>query len=158
MRRMWPSPRDLLVGGPHDLSITGASRLQGVEPSHQLRVPLPTWWSPGLRGWIDLLERFSFRLQIGTCVVIGGVQSRMTEPVPDHGHIDTGGDELNADAVAPGVRRDALGRERRHMSGRCQDVLLELEADPCRTKGLTVPVDEDRFVAQARLSFQQRLE
>jgi hypothetical protein len=135
MRGKWPSPLDLPVGGPHDRSITGASRSQGVEPSDQLRVPLPTWWPPGLRGWIDLLERVSFHLKIGTCVVIGGVQSRMPEPVPDHGHIDAGGDELNADAVVPGVRGDALGRERRHMSGRCQHVLLELEADPAAPRG-----------------------
>jgi hypothetical protein len=106
----------------------GPIPLQGVEPSHQLGVSA----SNVVLARASRLDRparaLSFRLQIGTCVVIGGFQSRMPEPVPGHDHIDTGGDELNTDAVAPGVRHDGLGRERPHMSCSCQHVWPELDS------------------------------
>src|SRR5258708_12794223 len=78
--------------------------------------------------------------------MIGRVQSCMSEPVADHGHIDTGSDKLNADAMTPSVRRDALCRERGHAPGSRLNVLLEFEPNPRRTKRLTVSVDEDGFV------------
>jgi len=75
----------------------------------------------------------------------------MSEPVADHGHIDTGSDKLNADAMTPSVWCDALCRERGHVPGRRLNVLLEFEANPRRTKRLTVSVDEDGFVISAGL-------
>jgi hypothetical protein len=107
---------------------------------------------------MDLFERFSFGLQIGSRVVIGRVQSLVPEPVADYRHVDTGGDELNADAVTPSVRGDALCCERWYVLGHRLNVLLELEANSCRAKRLTVAVNEDGFVIRTRLSLQQRLE
>ena len=79
----------------------------------------------------------------------------MTEPVADHRHVDTGGDELNADAVSPSVRRDALCCERRHVLGGGLNVLIEFEADTCGTERLAIAIDEDGFIFRARLSPQR---
>jgi hypothetical protein len=85
--------------------------------------------------------------------------SRVPEPTADYRHVDTGGDELNADAVTPSaVRGYALCRERRYVLGGHLNVLLELEANSCRAKRLTVAINEDGFVIRTRLSLQQRLE
>jgi hypothetical protein len=90
--------------------------------------------------------------------MIGRVQSRMPEPVADHGYVDAGGDELNADAVAPRVRCNTLCRERRYVAGSGLNLVLELEAHPCRTERLTVAIDEYGFVIGTRISSQQCLE
>src|SRR5271166_1095618 len=117
MRRKLPSCPDLLASEPHDLSITDAPYSQRVKPGQKFRTPPPPRGPTGLRRWIDLFERFSFGLQICARVVIGRVQLRVPEPIADHGHIDTGCNELNADAVTPRVRRDALCGKRGHVPG-----------------------------------------
>jgi hypothetical protein len=90
--------------------------------------------------------------------MIGCVESSVPEPIAGQGHIDAGGDELDTDAVTAGVQRDALCRECRHVASSGLHVSLELEANPCRAKRLTISVDKNGFVMPARLSPQQRLE
>jgi len=82
----------------------------------------------------------------------------VSQPVADHGHVDTGGDELNANTVTPRVRRHAFCRERRHVPRGGLNVLLELEANARGAQRLTVSVDEDGFIICARLSPQKRFE
>jgi hypothetical protein len=90
--------------------------------------------------------------------VIGRVEPCVSEPVSDHGHVDPGGDELNADAVTPGVWCDALCRERRHVPAGSLNVLLQLEANTGGAERLSISVHEDWFVIGARFLLQQRLE
>jgi hypothetical protein len=69
----------------------------------------------------------------------------MSKPASDHSDVDTGSNELNADTMAPRVWSDAFCCKRRRLPPGCLNVLLELEANTCRTEWLTVSVDEDRF-------------
>ena len=53
----------------------------------------------GLRGLgrrIDLIECFAFRLDICSCVQVGSVQSSMSEPISDDGHVDARGNQLDS--------------------------------------------------------------
>jgi hypothetical protein len=127
---------------------------QRIKPTQQVWILPPPWGLARLRRWIDLFERLSLGLQIGSRVVIGRVESRVPKPVADHRYVDTGGNELNTDAVTPSVRCDAFCRERWHVLGSRLDVLLELEANPCCAKRLTVSINKNGFVIRARLSPQ----
>src|SRR5262249_49502722 len=95
---------------------------------------------------------------IGTRVVIGRVQSRVPEPITDHGHVDTSSNELDAGTVTPGVRRDALCSERWHVPSGRLNILFELEAHARSTKRLAISVYEEGLLIGARLPFQQRFE
>ena len=131
---------------------------QRVEPGEEVRISFPARRSARLGRRIDLLERFTLRLQIGARVVIGRVQRRVPKPVADYRHIDTSGDELDTDTVTPSVGCYAFCRERRHVPGGPLNILLELEANSSSAERLTVSVGEDRFVICARLSSQKGFE
>ena len=70
---------------PRDLPITSTCYLQGVKPSQQFRAPSPPWRLAGLRRRINLFERFSFGLQIGSRIVVCRIQMGMPEPASNHG-------------------------------------------------------------------------
>ena len=131
---------------------------QRVEPGQEFRISFPARRSAWLGRWINLIERFTLRLQISARVVIGRVQPRVPKPVADYGHIDTSGDELDTDTVTPSVGCCAFCRELPHVPGGPLNILLELEANSSSAERLTVSVGEDRFVICARLSSQKGFE
>ena len=95
---------------------------------------------------IDLLERFSFRLEIRLRVVIGCVQLCVAHPTPDHGHVDAGRNKVDRSRVPKNVRRDPLLGEGGDMFGGGADILAQTEAKAGCGQRLSISIDEQRFV------------
>ena len=70
--------------------------------------------------------------------MIGRIQARVSQPIADHGHIDTGGDQLDTHAVAAkyaASRASSPGSEL--AGGRLNIVRLSLNRTPVRTERLS---------------------
>src|SRR2546430_12952867 len=74
--------------------------LQRIEPSHQIRIALPTRRFGWPELWIDLFERFSFCFQIRSGIVIRRVELRVSQPTADDSDINTCRDKLNRGRMA----------------------------------------------------------
>ena len=77
-----------------------------IKPSHHAGVALPARRSDGVGARFESIQRFAFGLQIGLGIVIGGVETDVSEPRLDHSDVDASGDEMHSGRMAKAVRRD----------------------------------------------------
>ena len=96
-----------------------------------------------------------FVFEISSSVQVGRVQSSVSKPISDDGHIDAGCNQLGSDAVSKRVWADAFSRERWCFLGCRPNILLELESYSCRTERSAIAIHEDRFIIPAGPAPQQ---
>jgi hypothetical protein len=74
-------------------------------------------------------ERFAFRLQIDGDIFVGGVDTRMPQPMGERAEIDPRTQQVKGRTVANRVRVKSLALERRPPQRRFLHVLIQDEAD-----------------------------
>ena len=65
----------------------GGQKLQRIEPSQQISIPLPTWRLSRSQLRVHLFEGLPIRLQVRLRVVVGCIQVGMAEPIPNDSDI-----------------------------------------------------------------------
>ena len=99
------SDRDILVFGEYNCAFYKESSQASKSASRFQRGDLA-----GPQLGIDLFQCLPFCLQTGLGVVVRGIEAGMAQPAPDHGDINTGGNQMDRGRVAKHVGRDPLPR------------------------------------------------
>src|SRR5258708_7658547 len=90
--------------------------LKRIEPRKHAVVALPRRRLAWSRRVCKELERFSFGLQIGLRIVVGGVETDVPEPASDHRDVHARCDQMDrcrvTEAVGPDVLRGQARRAR----------------------------------------------
>lgn len=58
-----------------------------------------------------LFQCLSLRLNIGSRIVVGGVEACMSEPIANYRHVDAGAHKADGNRVPKSVRGDVLGEQ-----------------------------------------------
>ena len=83
-------------------------RSQRVEPSQQIGITFPSRWLAASQGWIDLLQCFSLRLQVGLRIVVGRIEVSVAQPASNHRDINAGRYQMDGSCVAKHMWCDSL--------------------------------------------------
>ncbi|UOA29798.1 hypothetical protein DSM107133_04560 (plasmid) [Pseudosulfitobacter sp. DSM 107133] len=139
------------------LSLLGLGS-EGIEPGEQVRVTFPSRGSISCCRNADLFERLSLGFEIGLGVVVGRVETDMSQPASDDGDVDARRDEVDGRCVSEAVRRHMLRTKRGCRFRRRRDVGRQLVPHARGSQWFAVAIDEDALIGCARLPLQQFLQ
>jgi hypothetical protein len=78
--------------------------LRGSRATHKVCITFPPWWFCGPNKRTHLFECLAFGFQICTRIAIGSVETRMSKPATNHGHINSCRHKANRCRVSKRVR------------------------------------------------------
>lgn len=125
------------------------------KPCQDAGIAFPAWRLGRMDGCGKAVKRFTFGLQVGLRVAVGGVEAHVSESDSDHGDVVVGGDEMHSGGMPEAVRRHLLRSEARHCLRPWVNAFGELETHAVRAVRRAITVDEHGLVFTARLTLEQ---